>query len=109
MAESIVELRQDVGGEGSAVGEPDAASTHAQLLAEKRIGFLLLTLGLGLYVSGLVLKSSEDLRTIALVAAAVLVAALVAALAFTRFIGRRIRDRARRADERQDPDVLPEQ
>ena len=44
-AESIVELREEVGEEedGSAVGEPDALSTHAQLLAEKRIGFLLLT------------------------------------------------------------------
>jgi hypothetical protein len=55
-AESIVELRKDIGEEGAAVGEPDALSTHAQLLAEKRIGFLLLTLGLVLYLSGLVLK-----------------------------------------------------
>ena len=51
-AESIVELREDIGEEGSAVGEPDAISTHAQLLAEKRIGFLLLTLGLVLYRRG---------------------------------------------------------
>ena len=55
-AESIVELREDIGEEGSAVGEPDALSTHAQLLAEKRIGFLLLTVGLVLYLSGLVLE-----------------------------------------------------
>ena len=60
-AESIVELRKDIGEEGAAVGEPDAISTHAQLLAEKRIGFLLLTLGLVLYLSGIVLKSPEGL------------------------------------------------
>ena len=58
-AESIVELREDIGEEGAAVGEPDALSTHAQLLAEKRIGFLFLSLGLVLYLSGLVLKSPE--------------------------------------------------
>ena len=46
-AESIVELREDIGEEGSAVGEPDAPTTDAQLLAEKRIGFLLLTSWLG--------------------------------------------------------------
>lgn len=108
-AESIVELRQDIGEEGAAVGEPDAISTHAQLLAEKRIGFLLLTIGLVLYLSGLVLKSSEDLATIAPVAAAVLVTGLVVSLAFTRFFGRRIRDQAHRAMAEQDPHALPEQ
>ena len=108
-AASIVDLRQDAGGDGSAVGEPDALSTHAQLLAEKRIGFLLLTLGLCLYLTGLVLKSSEDLTTIASVAAAVLVLALATSLAFTRFFGARIRDQARKASAQHDPDVLPEQ
>ena len=61
-AESIVELREDIGEEGSAVGEDDALSTHAQLLAEKRIGFFLLTVGLVLYLSGLVSKSPERPR-----------------------------------------------
>src|SRR3712207_7655719 len=50
-AESIVELREDIADEGYAVGERDAVSTHAQLLAEKRIGFVLLTVGLVLYLS----------------------------------------------------------
>ena len=63
-AESIVELREEIGEEGAAVGEPDALSTHAQLLAEKRIGFLLLTVGLVLYLTGLVMKSSEGVATI---------------------------------------------
>jgi hypothetical protein len=108
-AESIVELRQDIGEEGSAVGEPDALSTHAQLLAEKRIGFLLLTLGLVLYLSGTVLKSSEGLPTMGLVAGGVVLSSLAIGLLFTRVVGNRIRRQARRAMEQQDPHALPEQ
>jgi hypothetical protein len=37
----------------------DALSTLAQLAAAKRIEFLLLTVGLVRYLSGIVLKSSE--------------------------------------------------
>ena len=33
-AESIVELREDIGEEGAAVGEPDALSTHAQRVTQ---------------------------------------------------------------------------
>ena len=76
-AESIAELREDIGEEGAAVGEPDALSTHAQLLAEKRIGFLLLTLGLVLYLSGVVLKSPEGLAMMASIAGGVVMAGLV--------------------------------
>ena len=108
-AESIVELREDIGQEGSAVGEPDAISTHAQLLAEKRIGFLLLTLGLVLYLSGLVLKSSEDLVTIALTAGGVVLAGLLVSVVFTRVVGNRIRGQARQAEAENDPSALPEQ
>jgi len=108
-AESIVELREDIGEEGSAVGEPDALSTHAQLLAEKRIGFLLLTLGLVLYLSGTVLKSSEGPMTMGLVAGGVVLVSLVIGLAFTRVVGNRIRRQARQAREQQDPHALPEQ
>jgi hypothetical protein len=108
-AESIVELRQDIGEEGSAVGEPDALSTHAQLLAEKRIGFLLLTLGLVLYLSGTVLKSSEGLPTMGLVAGGVVLSSLAIGLLFTRVVGNRIRRQAHRAMEQKDPHALPEQ
>ena len=108
-AESIVELRQDIGEEGSAVGEPDAISTHAQLLAEKRIGFLLLTLGLVLYLSGIVLKSPEALAMMGLLAGGVVIASLIISLVFTRVVGHRIRDQARRAMEQKEPDALPEQ
>ena len=108
-AESIVELREDIGEEGAAVGEPDALSTHAQLLAEKRIGFLLLTVGLVLYLIGLVLKSPEGLVTIGSIAGGVVVVGLVTSMVFTRLVGRRTREQARRGKEQQDPDVLPEQ
>ena len=105
----IAELRETIGEEGSAVGEPDAISTHAQLLAEKRIGFLLLTIGLVLYLSGLVLKSSEDLTVMLPVAGGVVIAGLVASLVFTRLVGNRVREQVRRASENNDADALPEQ
>ena len=108
-AESIVELRKDIGEEGSAVGEPDALSTHAQLLAEKRIGFLLLTLGLVFYLSGIVLKSPAGLLMMGSIAGVVVIAGLVISAVFTRALGNRIREQARRAMEQQDPDALPEQ
>ena len=108
-AESIVELREDIGEEGVAVGEPDALSTHAQLLAEKRIGFLLLTLGLVLYLSGIVLKSPEGLAMMGTIAGGVAIAGLLISVGFTRVVGNRIREQARQAMEQQDPDVLPEQ
>ena len=108
-AESIAELREDIGAEGVAVGEPDALATHAQLLAEKRVGFLFLTVGLLLYLSGLVLKSPEELVMVGTVAAGVVLAGLVTSLAFTHVVGNRIRVQARQAMEQQDPDALPEQ
>ena len=91
------------------MGEPDALSTHAQLLAEKRIGFLLLSLGLVLYLSGLVLKSPEGLAMMGLIAGGVVMAGLIISVVFTRVVGNRIRDQARRAMVQQDPDALPEQ
>jgi hypothetical protein len=108
-AESIVELREDIGEEGSAVGEPDALSTHAQLLAEKRIGFLLLTIGLVLYLAGLVSKSSEGVATMAPIAVAAVVIGLVTSIVFTRVVGSRVRKQAAEAKRREDPDALPEQ
>ena len=109
-AESIVELRQDVGDdEGAAVGEPDALSTHSQLLAEKRIGFLLLTIGLVLYLSGLVLKSPEGVALMGTIGAAVVIGGIVTSLVFTRVVGAKVRDQAREAQRQEDPDALPEQ
>lgn len=108
-AESIVELREDIAGEGAAVGESDALATHAQLLAEKRIGFLLLTVGLVLYLTGIVSKSTEELALMATIAGAVVAAGIATSLLFVRVVGRRIHEQARRAKEEQDPDALPEQ
>jgi len=108
-AESIVELREDIGEEGTAVGEADALSTHAQLLAEKRIGFFLLTVGLVLYLSGLVSKSPEDLAMMATIAGGVVLASLLISVLFIRVVGRQIRDQARQAKGNQDPNALPEQ
>ncbi len=108
-AESIVELREEIGEEGSAVGESDAVSTHAQLLAEKRIGFFLLTSGLVLYLSGLVVKSPEHVGLMATIGAGVVVVGLVASVAFTRVVGGRIHAQAVQARAEQDPELLPEQ
>ena len=108
-AESIVELREEIGQEGSAVGERDAVSTHAQLLAEKRIGFLLLTVGLVVYLTGLVLKSPEGVQRMAPIAAGVVVTGLIVTLVFTRVVGTRVRNQAREARDNQDPSALPEQ
>ncbi len=110
-AESIVELREEIdeNDDGAAVGENDALSTHAQLLAEKRIGFFLLTIGLVLYLTGLVMKSSESGALMAAVAVGVVVAALVVSVVFTKVVGTRGRDKARRAQERNEPEALPEQ
>jgi hypothetical protein len=108
-AESIVELREDIGEEGAAVGEPDSLSTHAQLLAEKRIGFLLLSVGQVLYLGGVVMKSAEGLMMMGTMAGGVVMAGTVTSVIFTRVVGNRIREQARRAMERQDPDALPEQ
>ena len=108
-AESIVELREDIGEEGSAVGEDDAMSTHAQLLAEKRIGFLLLTVGLVLYLVGLVWKSPEEPALMSVVAVSAVVGGIVVSVVFTKVAGTRIREQAREAAQRQDPDALPEQ
>ena len=110
-AESIVELREEIdeNDDGAAVGENDALSTHAQLLAEKRIGFFLLTLGLVLYLSGIVSKSSESQVLMASIAVGVVLAGLVTSIVFTRVVGHRVRVQAQQAKQQDDPDALPEQ
>ena len=45
-AESALELREEIGEDEHALGEKDAIATHAQLLSEKRVGFLILAFGL---------------------------------------------------------------
>ncbi|MET3961982.1 hypothetical protein ABIE44_001916 [Marmoricola sp. OAE513] len=108
-AESVAELRENIGEEGSALGEDDALSTHSLLLAEKRIGFFLLAGGLLLYLTGLVVKSSADLAVIAPVAAGTVIVGLAVSVLFTKVVGKRVRDQVRQAEARNDPDALPEQ
>ena len=108
-AESIVELRKAIGEEGLAVGESDTLSTQAQLLAEKRIGFLLLTGGLVLYLTGLVLKSSEGSALMGAIAVGTVMVGLLVTVLFTRFAGRQVREQARKASDGEDPETLPEQ
>jgi hypothetical protein len=108
-AESLVEIREEIGAEKSALGEKDTYATQAQLLAEKRIGFFFLTLGLTLYLVGLVLKTTEGVWSMAALAAGVVVAGLAGSALWARMRGRRIRreiEEARRAGGAGD---LPEQ
>jgi hypothetical protein len=108
-AESIVQIKEEIGEEGAAVGEDDAISTHAQLLAEKRIGFLILTAGLILYLAGLVLKSPEGTVTMGILAGAVVLGGVVVSIVFTSVAGRRVRKKARKVEENEDGEELPEQ
>ncbi len=94
-AESALELREETGGEERALGEEDAISTHAQLLSEKRIGFLLLAFGLSLHLIGLVLESTEGIVLMAAIAVGMIVLGLATAVIFTRVGGRRVRAHAR--------------
>lgn len=108
-AESIAEIKAEIGAEGKALGEDDAIGTHAQLLAEKRVGFFILTAGLILYLTGLVLKSPEGLALMGALAAGVIVVGIAATVVWTKAIGGKVRDQARKAEQRGDTGELPEQ
>jgi hypothetical protein len=108
-AESIAEIRAEIGAEKSAVGENDAIATYAQLLAEKRFGFFTLTFGLTIYLAGLALKSPAGTGAMAALATAVVVTGLIAAMLWTRIVGGRVRDQAARAERERDSEELPEQ
>ncbi len=108
-AESMVDIREEIGAEKSALGEKDAFATQAQLLAEKRVGFLLLTLGLSLYLVGLVLKTTEGIWTMAALAAAVVVVSLVGSALWVRMRGRQIRGQIQEAQREKSAGDLPEQ
>ncbi len=98
-AESIAEIREEVGAEKTAVGEDDAIATHAQLLAEKRIGFFILTVGITVHLVGLVLKSPQGVGPMAALAIGVVIVGLIATLLWTRIIGGKFREQARRAEQ----------
>ena len=86
-AESMVDIREELGAEKSALGEQDAIATQAQLLAEKRVGFFVLALGLSLYLAGLILKSTEGILTMAALAVGVVVVGLRGTALWVRIRG----------------------
>jgi hypothetical protein len=108
-AESMVEIREEIGAEKCALGERDAFATQAQLLAEKRIGFFLLTFGLSLYLVGLMLKTTEGAWTMAALATGVVVLGLAGSALWVRMRGHQIRRKIQEAQRERGAGDLPEQ
>jgi hypothetical protein len=108
-AESMVDIREEIGAEKSALGEKDAFATQAQLLAEKRVGFFFLALGLTLYLAGLVLKTTEGVWNMAALALGVVVVGLAGSALWVRMRGRQIRGEIQEAQREAGAGDLPEQ
>jgi hypothetical protein len=108
-AESMVDIREEIGAEKSALGEEDAVATQAQLLAEKRIGFFILAVGLSVYLVGLVLKSTEGIWTMAALALGVVVVGLGGTALWVRIRGHQLRKEIRQAQHEKSVGDLPEQ
>ena len=108
-AESALELREEAGGGERALGEKDAIATHAQLLSEKRVGFLILAFGLSLYLTGLVLKTTEGVGVMAIVAVSVLALGLAAAVVWVKVGSRRVRKQTHKAARSEDTKDIPDQ
>jgi hypothetical protein len=108
-AESMVDIREEIGVEKSALGEEDSAATQAQLLAEKRIGFFILALGLSVYLVGLVLKSTEGIWTMAALGVGVVVVGLGSTALWVRIRGHQFRKEIRQAQHEKSVGDLPEQ
>ena len=107
--ESAMELREEIGGDERALGEKDAIATHAQLLSEKRVGFLILAFGLSLYLTGLVLKSLEGVGLMAIVAMSVLALGLAAAVVWVKVGSRRVRKQTHKAARSEETEEIPDQ
>ena len=108
-AESMVDIREEIGAEKSALGEEDAVATQAQLLAEKRVGFFLLALGLSLYLAGLTLKSTEGIWTMAALGVGVVVAGLGGTALWVRIREHTFRREIAQAQREKRFSDLPEQ
>ena len=107
-AESIAEIRAEAGAEKRSLGEDDAIATHAQLLAEKRIGFFILTAGITIHLVGLVIKSPEGAAPMGLLALGVIAVGLVFTVICTKVVGGKVRRQACEAARNGDADDLPE-
>ena len=108
-AESALELREEVGGDRRALGEKDVIATHAQLLSEKRVGFLILAFGLSLYLTGLVLKSTEGVGVMVIVAVSVLAMGLATAAVWVKVGSRRVRKQTHKVALSEDTEGIPDQ
>jgi hypothetical protein len=104
--ESTLELREQLSGDERALGEKDAIATHARLLSEKRVGFLILAIGLALYLAGLVLGTSESFVWMALFAAGVLALGLGAAALWTKVGTKRVIRQTRESARSEDTEGL---
>lgn len=100
--ESTLELREEISGDERALGEKDAIATHARLLSEKRVGFLILAIGLALYLAGLVLGTSESFVGMAAFTAGVLALGLGAAALWIRVGTKRVSRQAHEASRKED-------
>jgi hypothetical protein len=103
--ESTLELREEISGDERALGEKDAIATHARLLSEKRVGFLIMAFGLALYLAGLVLGTSEGIVVMAVFAAGMLALGLGAAALWIKVGTKRVSRRAREAAHSEDAEV----
>jgi hypothetical protein len=103
--ESTLELREEISGNERALGEKDAIATHARLLSEKRVGFLIMAFGLALYLAGLVVGTSEGIVVMAVFAAGMLALGLGAAALWIKVGTKRVSRRAREAAHSEDAEV----
>lgn len=100
-----LELREEIGGEERALGEEDALATPAQLLSEKRIGFLILAFGLSLHLAGLVLEATEGVLMMAGIAVGVILLGLATAVIWVKVGSRKVREEAHEAAQSETGEV----
>jgi hypothetical protein len=89
----------------SALGEKDAIATHARLLSERRVGFLILAFGLALYLAGLVLGTSEGIVVMAVFAAGMLALGLGAVALWMKVGTKRVSRQTHEAARSEDAEV----
>ncbi|HLL40079.1 MAG TPA: hypothetical protein VK357_10490 [Rubrobacteraceae bacterium] len=99
---------REIGGEERALGEEDALATHAQLLSEKRIGFLILAFGLSLHLAGLMLETMKGVLMMADIAVGVVPLGLATAVIWVKVGSRKVRVEAHEAAQSETEEV-PEQ
>ncbi len=106
--ESTLELREEISEDERALAKEDAIATHSQLLSEKRVGFLILAIGLALYLAGLVLGTSESFVGMAVFAASVLALGLGAAALWIKVGTKRVIRKTHEADRSEDTEGVPD-